>query len=51
MFFSPTSLLYYTDWGSDGSVRRSALDGSDSVVLRQGLDNPNGVAVQGDTVS
>ena len=35
----------------DGAVMRSALDGTNPVVLKDKLDNPNGVTIINDLVS
>jgi len=37
--------LYYTDWGTTASVVKTHLDGSSPRVIKQGLDNPNGIVV------
>lgn len=37
--------LYHTDWGSDASVWRTELDGTEPELVQSGLDNPNGVVI------
>lgn len=37
--------LYYTSWGSQASVVRTNLDGTEPLVVLQNMDNPNGLAV------
>lgn len=44
LFFS--SYLYWTDWGEHAKLERSAMDGSDRVVLiSNNLGWPNGLAI------
>ena len=42
--------MYYTDWGATPAVVRTDLDGSNAVVLRVGLDNPNAITTLGNHV-
>lgn len=44
--FSLSSYLYWTDWGEHAKLERSAMDGSDRVVLiNNNLGWPNGLAI------
>lgn len=42
--------MYYTDWGEKGQVSRCELDGSNPTIIQEGLDNPNGIALHGDSL-
>jgi len=43
--------LYYTDWGKTASVVRTQLDGSNPTVIKKdGLNNPNGIAIANNTI-
>lgn len=42
----PSSYMYWTDWGEHAKLERSAMDGSDRVVLiSNNLGWPNGLAI------
>lgn len=41
-----SSYMYWTDWGEHAKLERSAMDGTDRVVLiSQNLGWPNGLAI------
>lgn len=44
--YPSSSYLYWTDWGEHAKLERSAMDGSDRVVLiSNNLGWPNGLAI------
>ena len=45
MILSVLRIIYWTTWGSAGSVKRADMDGSNASVIATGLSYPCGIAI------